>query len=491
MTDSPTPQGSLRRRPRWRTLAFHLTALVVVLFPLMLAEMLLRLWVAAPETRWDDPYVTFSNPSPLFVADATGAQFETAPNRLVAFRRQSFAARKPPDTFRVFCLGGSTVQGRPYSVETAFATWLQLGLEAARPERRWEVINCGGISYASYRLVPIVRELLSYEPDLFILYTGHNEFLEDRTYAHVKEVPRILVRLHRVMLGLRSYALADRWLANRNRRRAAPTVMGPEVQTKLDLAAGLDAYRRDPTWHRSIIAHFSHNLNIMAQMAQDAGIPMILVNPVVNLKDCPPFKSEFRTDLSAGDAQQVRDLWNRARALDWTAADIHAKIELLEQAAALDSRHAWLLFLIGTGYERMGQWAEAKPWFVRAKDEDICPLRILEPMRGIIHDIATQWKLHLIDVQTMIEARTEDGISGDEWLLDHVHPTIAGHQLIAEALLQTMKEMEWVRPSDGWEARRDGLWQKHLHSLNEAYYAQGIARLKRLKDWSRGRIHQK
>ena len=31
---------------------------------------------------------------------------------------------------------------------------LELSLRAARPEREWDVINCGGVSYASYRLVP-------------------------------------------------------------------------------------------------------------------------------------------------------------------------------------------------------------------------------------------------------------------------------------------------------------------------------------------------
>jgi hypothetical protein len=46
------------------------------------------------------------------------------------------------------------------------------------------------------------------------------------------------------------------------------------------------------------------------------------------------------------------------------------------------------------------------------------------------------------------------------------------------------------QPAD-WAAQRDRRWQEHLASLNEAYYAQGAARLKRLEEWSRGRIHQK
>jgi hypothetical protein len=147
---------------------------------LALLELTLRLAVPSPPVNIEDPFVSFHRLSPLFAADPTGTRFETAEERLTAFCPQSFAAEKKPETLRIFCLGGSTVQGRPYSIQTSFTTWLELNLRAARTGADSEVINCGGISYASYRLVPIMRELLEYEPDLFIIYTGHNEFLEDR-----------------------------------------------------------------------------------------------------------------------------------------------------------------------------------------------------------------------------------------------------------------------------------------------------------------------
>jgi hypothetical protein len=490
MAEGGNQRKPARRHNRWwRRFAFHVASASIALSPLVVGELVLRLCVAAPPVRPEDPYVAFSDLPPLFELDSTGTRFETAAQRLIAFRPQTFPAKKRPETRRIFCLGGSTVQGRPYSVETSFTTWLKLNLQAAGPETNWEVVNCGGISYATYRLMPIMRELLKHQPDLFVLYTGHNEFLEDRTYANIKAAPRVLIRLHRTMLGLRSYALADRWLARRGRRRASPTVMTADVQTKLDLAGGLQSYHRNPTWRRNVITHFRHNLETMIRMAQDAGVPVILVNPVANLKDCPPFKSEFRTDLSDRDKRQVIDLRGRADRLDWT--ETYEKVGLLEQAAALDGQHAGLAYRLGTCYEHLGRSPAAKHWFTQAKEHDICPLRMLEPMHEIILQIAHQHHAPLVDVRAMIEARTEDGLPGDRWLLDHVHPTISGHQLIADALCQAMIEMGLVHAADHWQTARDPLWQDHLASLNDAYYAQGVARLKRLHDWSRGRIHQK
>ena len=158
-----------------RKILFHLATVVVVISPLVVGELVVRLCIPAPAISLDDPYVSFSGIRPLFVPDSTGTRLETAKERLLCFCPQSFNAVKGPDTFRIFCLGGSTVQGRPYAVETSFTTWLKLNLEAARPQTDFEVINCGGISYASYRLVPIMSEVLKYKPDLFIIYTGHNE----------------------------------------------------------------------------------------------------------------------------------------------------------------------------------------------------------------------------------------------------------------------------------------------------------------------------
>ena len=469
-----------------RYVLFRAAVVVVVLSPLVLIEVLLRVIVPAPAVAVDDPYVSFAGTSPLFVPDATGQMLETDQRRLTFFRHQSFKAVKEPGTFRVFCLGGSTVQGRPYSVETSFTTWLQLNLHAADDAIDWEVINCGGISYASYRLVPIMREVLTYEPDLFIVYTGHNEFLEDRTYARLKETPRWLLRLHHRLLWLRSYNLADDYLARRRNRSVSRTVLPAEVQAKLDYDDGLESYHRDEVWRAGTIEHFRRNLETMVRMCRETEVPIILVNPVSNLKDSPPFKSEFAADLSTTDRERIVQLWAQAGRVD--SSDAQAKARLLQEAAAIDSSHAGLLYLLGDCYDRMGRTTEARKWFVLAKEADICPLRILKPMHDAIAEVAAPNRVPLVDAMAIIAQCTDDGIAGDEWLLDHVHPTIAGHQLIAESLYKTREAMDLAQSSDGLQQRRDALWLEHLSSLSEVYYAKGAARLKRLHEWSRGKI---
>ena len=473
---------SVRRR-----ILIRLLACVVVCLPLVLVEGVVRWCVPDPGLVWEDPFISFGSLRPLFVLDASGAAFETASERTRYFCPQTFSAVKDPNTFRIFCLGGSTVQGRPYSVETSFSTWLQLNLEVLCPEKNIEMVNCGGISYASYRLIPIMQELLEYEPDLFILCTGQNEFLEARTYHRIKRMPRPLIGLHQALLHVRTYHLANRWLATRRSRTETAPSFPAEVQPQLDMKSGLETYHRDPVLRDSIMAEFAHNLEVLIDKAQRARVPMILMNPVSNLRDCPPFKSEFRAFKSPADQNSVMALWRQSHELG--KADPWQRLPLLEQAVSLDDGHAGLLYQLGTCYASTGRFPEARTYLLAAKEQDICPLRMLEPMHETIKQAAVRHDLPLVDMRAIIEQKSEHRIPGDEWLVDHVHPNINGHQLIADAITEVLVDSQFVNvPGQGhWRDQRDVLWQAHLLSLGQGYYQEGFEHLMMLKTWSRQR----
>ena len=125
----PDRRGVNGSKTRLRYVGFRLGAVGLALLPFLLAELLLRIFVPAPTTDLEDPYVSFSTQS-LFVLSEDGSRYETDEKRLTFFRKQSFPAQKADGTVRIFCLGGSTVQGRPYSVQTAFPMWLQINLQA-------------------------------------------------------------------------------------------------------------------------------------------------------------------------------------------------------------------------------------------------------------------------------------------------------------------------------------------------------------------------
>ena len=489
----PRPNGPTRKfRLVAKGICFRLAAILIGLLALVVFELALRSLHVAPDAIPADPFVSFAAIKPLFVLDESAECYEIPKSRQEFFQPESFPTAKATTDRRVFCLGGSTVQGRPYAVETSFTTWLEITLQTADPRHHWDVVNCGGVSYASYRIAPVLEECLGYEPDLIVLYTGHNEFLEDREYGHLKQWPRFAGGLYEMLARLRTYRLAQaglsRWQGEEKHGNRAKPSLSAEVEALLDYRGGLEVYHRDPQWQRQVIDHFQYCLWQMVRRCRAAGVPVLLINPVSNLADCPPFKSQHGESLSEWDRARFADLWRRAREL--YQQDMTAALQLVKQAADLDRLHAGIFYEMGKCYQSLGLMAQARLAFVRAKDLDVCPLRILEPMRQAITAIGQQENAPVLDAQRLFRSVSRTGIVGEDWLVDHIHPSIRGHQRIATAVAEEMIRQEWVRPVSDWRqiaARRS---QEHLDSLGEKYYLQARERLRGLRGWAQGRAQR-
>ncbi|MGN6547925.1 MAG: SGNH/GDSL hydrolase family protein, partial [Aureliella sp.] len=223
-----------KNRRRW---LLRLLAVALGCLPFLLAEIALRVAGFPPQSPAVDPLVDLHHLRPLFTLSADGRTYSIGPERLNLFKPASFPAEKPPGTFRIFALGGSTTQGEPYSTPTAFPAWMGIDLQAASG-RTVEVINCGGLSYASYRVKAILEEVLNYDPDLIVIYSGQNEFLEQRSYAGWREVPLPVARASGALERIRLVQLT-RWLVQGNADReqqhiANPTELKAEVDALLD-----------------------------------------------------------------------------------------------------------------------------------------------------------------------------------------------------------------------------------------------------------------
>jgi len=457
--------------------------------PFVLAEGLFVILDWGRPAEHDDPFVGFRAVHPLFVPSADGLRYEIARSRQAFFRPDSFAARKAPSEYRIFCLGGSTVQGRPFAVETSFTTWLELNLQLAEPTRTWQAVNCGGVSYASYRLVPILREVLAYQPDLIILYTGHNEFLEDRQYAHLRDIPAVVAWPWELAARTRTYHLVrEAYLrlsgSPRSRAAADRPILSDETEAMLDYADGLSRYHRDEPWRRGVIEHFRYNLARMVRLCGQANVELLLVNPASNLRDCPPFKSQHRDGLTPDELRRWDAL--RREGTDLAKSDPFRAADLLRQAAAIDDQHAGLQFELARCLEATGRIAEARAAYVRAKELDVCPLRALEQMHGIILDTAARADAPPVDARKLVEARSTRGIAGGYLLIDHVHPSIEGHRLIADALTDELIRRGIVHPAPNWRAGQEQAAKGHLASLGEFYFARGLERLDAVRKWAAG-----
>ena len=483
--------NSIPERPaagRTRHRIFAVAACLAGLLPLLLLELGLRWFEVGRASDQPDPFAGFNRHFPVF--ERQGETYRTARAREPFLAPQAFPATKPRGGFRVFCFGGSTVYGHPYLGDTAFPKWLELELAATLPDRPCQVINCGGISYASYRIAPMVREVLRHEPDLIVIATGHNEFLEDRTYHDLKVRFAPWAWLQSQAQRLRLVTLARQWLRAAPRPTAAAEEgtdgsgsLGPVVNARLDNASGYASYHRDEAWRESVVAQYDESVRAMVADCQAARVPVVLVRLGSNLRDCPPFKSEHRRGLAPepeADWQAAFDLATGAE-----RADPARSLQLYREAAAIDGEHALLNYRLGRLLDRLGRPTEALPFLERAKDEDICPLRLITPVDRALTRLAADTGTPLVDAAGLIAARSPDRIPGNDWYLDHVHPTIRGHQLIARAVADTLRERRVLPPAAAWpEERRQAAYAQHLAALGDSYFPDGERRVAWLDKWA-------
>jgi antitoxin component YwqK of YwqJK toxin-antitoxin module/Flp pilus assembly protein TadD/lysophospholipase L1-like esterase len=413
-----------------------------------------------PVIRTEDPFVGFAANVPLFVpaqdSEASGLMV-TAANKTSWFNRQDFPRDKSAGSYRIFCLGGSTTYGRPYNDSTSFAGWLRELLPAADGAKNWEVINAGGISYASYRVAHLMEELITYQPDLFIIYTGHNEFLEERTYRKLRQIPSVVQSTVSLLAHTRTWTTLESMLQSAGiateSQHPERDTLAAEVDSKLRHTIGPASYTRDDSLREQILEHYRISLERMVSLARSVGAQVIFVTPAANLKDSSPFKSEHTDNLPLSAIQQTEELLTQAKAAieqeQWDVA-----LQLLDKAVAIDPRDAEIQYRRGKVLLALERYQEAETSLRRARDEDVCPLRALTPMREIVTEVARDNGVAVVDYVGLIEDQMlrdfGQPVPGQEFFLDHVHPTIEGHKILALALIQTMTEQGLVHPGADW-----------------------------------------
>ena len=357
--------------PQKRAIGFRVAAVLLGALPFLLLELGLRLFNVAAPTALNDPTSGFNPQLPLF--EKQGDFYRTAPTREPFFSKQKFPAAKPRNAFRIFCFGGSTVYGHPYEAPTAFPAWLEMELAGADPQHQYQAINCGGVSYASYRLLPLVREVVQYQPDLVVIATGHNEFLEDRTYESIRLRPPVIAWLSHRATSLRTVNLARQWLwgAAPGSREAPRPDLSQEVQTRLDERSGYASYHRDDAWRERVIAQFDQSVRAMVETCQQARVPVLLVKLGSNLRDCPPFKSEHRSGLAAEPEHDWQSAFDAATAAE--EQDLQSALARYHEAELIDSQFALLNYRMARVLDRLGRKRSRRSFTSGLKSRTFAP----------------------------------------------------------------------------------------------------------------------
>lgn len=330
---------------------------------------------------------------------------------------------KAPDTYRIFVLGSSAAMGDP-EPSFSLARTLEAMLREAYPRIRFEVINAGVTAINSHVVRGIAADCARLEPDLFIVYEGHNEVIGPFGPAGVLAPFLRSETAIRLLVWLKSLRLSQ--LVAALGRSASGTPGTPEEWGGMQMFLDQQIPHGDPRLD-FVRAHFRANLISIAESAHDAGARTLLCTVLTNQRDFAPFLSRHRSGLSTDDLARWNEHLRTAQSAE-RSGDLAAAESAYRAALTIDDEHAELVFRLGRLLLRAGRRVEAQSFLQRALALDTLRFRADHTLNRVVRDLrgAGVPGLEVVDLATSLAARSEAGIPGNEFLYEHVHLTLRG-----------------------------------------------------------------
>jgi tetratricopeptide (TPR) repeat protein len=340
-------------------------------------------------------------------------------------------AVKPVDVVRIFILGSSAAQGDPEAA-FSFSRILEVMLKQQYAGKHIEVYNTAATAINSNVILPIARDCLRLQPDLFIVYSGNNEVIGPYGLSAVltpffssRAVIKAQVWLEQTKIG--------QLLQSLSRRKAVPA----EAWQGMELFLKHKINHNDPNLQK-IYRHYHDNIAEICRLAQKAGTKVVLSTLIVNTRDCAPFVSLHKPSMDQASLAQWESEYAEAQRLD-AAGQWQAAADQYVKAAALDDEHAELQFRLGHCRLRLHQTHEARSCFEKAREYDALRFRadsgINQAVRKVAGDYASKG-VYLADAEAAAQHSVLDGIPGASLLYDHVHLSFEGNYLLAACVLE-------------------------------------------------------
>ncbi|MEM1056583.1 MAG: tetratricopeptide repeat protein [Bacteroidota bacterium] len=426
--DGPTPSGELSPG---RKRAFTVAMLLLPVLFFLVLEGGLRL-------------VGYGASYPLFV-EVENAPDLLMPSREVAqryFTQQAtvptpnpdfFPIEKGEDVVRIVAQGGSSAAGYPFYRGASFPQVLGTRLRLAYPGQEVEVVNTAMAAVNSYTLLDFADEILEVEPDAIVIYAGHNEFYGALGAASTESFGRnpAIVRTY---LALRDWGtvqlirdiaggIAGLFAEREAGERPSNTLMARMIGEQ-SVPLGGEIYEAG-------LNQFESNLDHLLARYAEAGVPVYISTLASNIRDQRP----FITDTEGSPEWQAKA---QAGIDSLQAGNARAAIPLLQEAIALDSSAADPHFALGRSYLLLGEAESAREALERARDLDALRFRAPTAFNRVIREVAERHGATLVDGEQALRDASPGGLIGRRMMLEHLHPTLDGYSVLADAFYAAM-----------------------------------------------------
>lgn len=320
-----------------------------------------------------------------------------------------FLAQKPKNVFRIFVMGGSTAAGFPYGNNMMFSRILQRQLESVYPSKKFEVVNVATSAINSYTLLDFIDEILEQDPDLILIYAGHNEYYGALGVGSVESIGNVpwLIKSYLSLQKFKSFILLRDIIVHIKSWFGNDATVNPEKNPSATLMARIVSEQNIPLnsdLYNAGKEQFQSNLNDILRKTKKSNVPVIVSELVCNIRDQLPFIS-----IESGKNPSANSKFREGR--------------LLENA---------------------GKYEVAKIAYYQAKDLDALRFRAPEDFNEILTTLAKKYNYPVVPLKNYFEKYSIHGLIGNKLIFEHLHPNEYGYYLLATAFLNTIIENRFI-----------------------------------------------
>jgi tetratricopeptide (TPR) repeat protein len=352
----------------------------------------------------------------------------------------ALAREKEPGTIRIFVFGESAAFGDPQP-RFGLPRMLEAILELRHPGVKFEVVNTALTGINSHVILPIARDCARADGDAWVVYMGNNEVVGPFGAGTVFGPQTPPLPLIRAGLALKTTRVGQALDAVRRKLHRAP----PEKTEwgGMMMFLGQQIAASDPRMDR-VYDNFQKNLADIVRAGKDSGAAVVVSTVASNLRDCAPFASVHRPDLSDVQTRQ----WEAGfgKGVEAQSAGHWPEAERQYRAAAqMDETYADLRFRLGQCALAQGRAEDARRELAAARDLDALRFRCDSRLNAILRQTAAGKDVNsgvlLADAEAVMAAASPDGLPGAELFYEHVHLTFAGNYVLARTIAGRVEEL--------------------------------------------------
>ena len=379
----------------------------------------------------------------VIFAEGVAAVYLFKERHFPALSHRFTAPVRAADEILIVVAGESSALGVPYEHWLSVGTIICRELQKAIPSHRFRVEILAEKGATLERMHGKLASLTE-RPDAIILFSGHNEFLGrfslmNRVAYYVDE--------RSGWHGQGWFEHAGRFsplytLVRENLEKHRVSVMPGQSLGITETMVGHPICTADAA--SMVIEDFHRRLEAIVTECEQIGCLPILIIPPGNDASPPNLScASPSTDAVARQTLARRLL----ETLTIEKQDPNHAITAYRQIIDEQPAHAWAHYRLARLLSSAGLFAEAKQEFILARDQDGLPLRSSSRLEAIYERVGHRHPGSiLIDGPAVLSSKSRHGILDAELFHDNVHPNLAGHTALAEAVLAVLK----ARAAFGW-----------------------------------------